>query len=204
MHSLLPRGGLLDESLLIVVPSAELFFYELITQSIDHQDIDVSDPATHYVTTLLAHRLVHIDKTDNDFGTTIVEILNKSLENPDKRNKLMRDIGETALVITGMFYDHLLRRRISSTYYVEMGQQAYQTLAGSTHPPHAPVYGELARKFPGIVRVLNEVADKTMYHRDEDLARIYTAWMQTGDSVLELRLLRKGIPLQIRKEKNMA
>ncbi len=187
-----------------LVLSAENFFYELFRACRENQDLEVSDSATHYVTTLLAHRLVHVDEMGDRFGDTLVEILKKSLEDPDKRKDLTKDLGETALVIAGMFYDHLLHRRISSRYYIEMGQQAYDTLAGLTRPPHARVYDELARKFSGVVRVLNEVADRTMYHRDEDIARTYELWLESESDVLARRLLRKGIPLQIRREKNMA
>lgn len=193
-----------DKPLLTIVPSTEPFFYELITQSIDHQNIDVSPPAVHYVTALLAHRLTHSDEMNDTCSGTLVDILKASLENPDKRMELTKDLGETALVISGIFYDYLLRHCISPTYYIEMGQQAYDTLAGLSHPLRTEVYDEIARKFPGIVCVLNEVADRTFYHREEDIARTYERWLESGSDVFFRRLIRNGIPLQIKKEKNRA
>lgn len=198
------RGVILIEHDITLVPSAELFFYELFTACTSNQDVEVSDNAAHYVTTLLATRLVNLGNMGDNFGGTLVDLLRESLEDEEKRKELTQDLGETALVTAGIFYDHLLSRRVSADYYIHMGQLAYGTLSDLTRPPKSDVYNELAHKFSGIVLVLNEIADRTMIHTDKDITRTYAQWLETESEQLAKRLLRNGIPLQIRKEKNLA
>lgn len=192
------------ESDIAIVPSAELFFYELFVACTDNQNLEVSNHAAHYVTTLLATRLLRFDQMGDNFGDTLGELLAESLKNPEKKKDLTQDLGETSLVFAGIFYDHLLSRRVSADYYIHMGQLAYGALSTLTRPPKSDVYNELAQKFPSVVSVLNEVADRTLMHTDQDLERTYSLWIQTESEQLAKRLLRKGIPIQIRKEKNLA
>jgi hypothetical protein len=115
---------------------------------------------------------------------------------PDARHFALQRLGDVALFIAGFFAERLHRAPVGLDYYCNMGGAAYRSLAlqirGTTRGrAMSPTFEELAAKFPELVDVVNEVKESARSARDEDILRLYDAWLKTG-SRRAARLLRQA------------
>src|SRR5688572_546372 len=93
----------------------------------------------------LAHRVMALE---------LLEALNAA---GAQRKGELRDVGDRCLLIAGLYPDLAKRRRVPLSYFVDLGQGAYDTLAGEMRAALSALYAELARAFAQLVRVLVEV-----------------------------------------------
>lgn len=57
-----------------------------------------------------------------------MELLQASAYSPEKKKRAYKDIGDTALVMTGYFSKSINDKILGSDYYVRLGQMAYEKL----------------------------------------------------------------------------
>lgn len=114
----------------------------------------------------------------------------------EERLFALQRIGDVSLFTAGFFAEALQDRAVGLDYYVNMGGGAYRTLAtngrGSVRGAAlAEVFAELAAKFLDLVDALNEVRVSARGASDNDVLRLYEAWLRTG-SRRAGRLLRQA------------
>ena len=114
-------------------------------------------------------------------------------ESTEQRNGALKRLGDVSLFVAGFFSGSLARSLVDVDYYINMGENAYHSLADSVQASirsraFASVFAELAEKFQPLVDVLGEVAEpgKT----DQDALRLYEVWLRTG-SKRALKSLRE-------------
>ena len=66
----------------------------------------------------------------------------------------MRDVGDQCLLVSGLFPQRARRRRVRVSYFVNLGQSAYQNAAGTVRHGAAELYEQLSRGFVGMMDVL--------------------------------------------------
>lgn len=71
------------------------------------------------------------------------------------RDERLRDIGDQCLILAGLFPGLARRRRVSSTYFVDLGSGAYGELAGRLAQSAAALYRDLAGAFVALMDVLH-------------------------------------------------
>ena len=104
-----------------------------------------------------------------------------------------RQLGESALLVGGVFVGALARRNVSRAYCVAMGVSAYGVLGATACEGDArAVYGGLADEFGPVADVLAEVGDT---ETSDAVVRVYRAWRATGSERLAARLRGWGIAL---------
>lgn len=112
-----------------------------------------------------------------------------------RRAGALRRVGDTSLFLSGVFMEHLERQPVSADYYIALGRSAYGHLAatplGRTQPP--AVFGEMAERFPDLVRVLTEVSFEELFRSDRQTVRTYTRWLHTGSRRDADWLIRRGV-----------
>ncbi|MBT8085537.1 MAG: hypothetical protein KJN72_09955 [Woeseia sp.] len=189
-----------------VVPVADLrdYFRESITAAIENQRVQVDEHATHYVVNLLT-LFSRSEELYEDSGEVyglkpLAMMLLDANEaaNPVERSTSLQRLGDVALFIAGFFADGLAHQLVDLDYYIRMGGTAYGSLSdeirGTTRGRAlAPVYGELACKFPIVVDVLNEVRDGTRQNSDIDILRTYEVWLKTGSERAAALLKQNGV-----------
>src|SRR5438034_3631630 len=75
-----------------------------------------------------------------------------------RRYEKLKRVADTALFITGVFIDSLQRSLVGADYYAALGRNAYARLsAGAFRGNLGTLFGELAGRFPELVRVLMEI-----------------------------------------------
>ena len=93
----------------------------------------------------LAHRIMALELLD-------------ALQTAGKQRETeLRDVGDRCLLIAGLYPELAKRRSVPLTYFVDLGQGAYDQLATELRAALATLYAQLARAFARLVQVLFEV-----------------------------------------------
>jgi hypothetical protein len=101
----------------------------------------------HYRDVPLAHR------------TMALEWLHALDQAGRDRQDGLRDVGDRCLLLAGLYPQLAERRRVTLSYFVELGRGAYDQLAGELRDALAALYRELANCFEDLVRVLLAVRE---------------------------------------------
>jgi hypothetical protein len=91
----------------------------------------------------------------------------------------LKAVGDSSLFISGFFSDSLNRRLVDIDYYIQLGVQAYGSLARCGGETLSDVFDELAARFPVFVDVLGEISERTALTSNSDLLRLYEKWLRT-------------------------
>jgi hypothetical protein len=170
------------------------FFRELVRGAMRTHEVESSEPAEHYLVTLLERFAT--PRPGWDSRPLALEYLeSQHTPRPDRCAKL-KHVGDTALFLSGVFMEHLERRAVSTEYYMSLGRIAYHQLAGlvaTDMATRADVFAEIAARFPDFVRVLAEISFAELFPGDAQTVRIYTRWLRTRGRQDAQWLLRRGI-----------
>ncbi len=179
-------GRLMDE----VTPVE--YFKEHVGKAIEHQNVVISTPTEHYVVQLLT-RCVRADglpAAESD-EMPLALLYMKALQSAKhERARLLREMGDTALFVSGFFADRLIDRVGDLRYYRRLGGDAYARLSReSNHDAWAAeVFRELAARFRELADILCEVSEASRMSGARSVLRLYERWLQTR-SVRAARLL---------------
>jgi hypothetical protein len=111
------------------------------------------------------------------------------------RQARLRELGDSALFLSGFFPESFERRGVDAGYAATMGGRAY-LLAGSDDRDgdRRAVLSELARRFVEFARVLDEVRERTEFSTDAAVLQLYERWLRSGSPAVARRLARRGVP----------
>ncbi len=73
----------------------------------------------------------------------------------EARNNALRDVGDQCLLMAGVFPHQAERRMVRLSYFVELGQSAYEQLSRFLGRSTAQLYGELSSAFVSLMEVLH-------------------------------------------------
>ena len=134
--------------------SATALWHELVREAEERTKAPLSEELESYlVFTLmrhagdapLAHRIMALELLD-------------ALQTAGKQRETeLRDVGDRCLLIAGLYPELAKRRSVPLTYFVDLGQGAYDQLATELRAALATLYAQLARAFARLVQVLFEV-----------------------------------------------
>lgn len=106
----------------------------------------------------------YFEKVDGKIREKILGIkLMESSQFPKEKQKLiLRDIGETSLLLCGYFSDSLNKKIVDTKYYQEIGMMAFMRL-NSFHPKAfdiANFFEKIAHNFQSMTTLMNLVSSK--------------------------------------------
>jgi len=170
--------------------SVSEFFYDVLTEALDHQHLDASEEAGHYLVGLLGE-FTKARITDEPLSMLLVGSAQSA---PSERVKALKEVGDTTLYVSGFFAESLERKLVDTSYYMGLGKTAYQELSNrlGTHSSVAAVYRELADKFPRFVDVLVDVRSQVSFV-GSDVVELYQEWLRTRSEWIERRLRSMGM-----------
>jgi hypothetical protein len=155
------------------------YFRDLVESALHNQHLAAREGTSFYLVNLLAG-FVHGDRTtataDEPLGVRFVKALQEA--GTRQRDELRR-VGDHSLFISGFFADSLSRSLVDVDYYIQLGENAYGSLARQADGSFGDVFDELAGKFPAFVDVLGEVSERTAMTSNKDLLRLYEKWLRT-------------------------
>lgn len=111
------------------------------------------DLESYLVFTLMRHQ------RDAGLGgrTIAIEWLETLLANGRRREAGLRDVGDGCLLIAGLYPQQAQRRRVSLSYFQDIGSDAYRHLGERASGGLESLFRQLASAFAELVRVLFEV-----------------------------------------------
>lgn len=173
------------------------FFHKEIESAVESQGVKLSAHTKSYVVNLLAQYSQASALHSKDEDTLALLYLRSQQVSQEERVRMLRRLGDLALCVSGWFADSLNRKIVDVDYYISMGGGAYGTLASIFEQKRdaevfVALYDELARKFPKVVEVLNEVSEGTS-SKDTSMLRLYDRWMKTGSDRMHRILCERGI-----------
>lgn len=108
----------------------------------------------------------------------------------EQRRRALRECGETALFMCGVFPGYVAGRLAGHDFYEAMGRGAYARLSGADDDAHA-TYGALADSFAVIADALGETVWGEL-GASNPLA-CYERWLAGGSAISRKRLAALGI-----------
>lgn len=173
---------------------------EEIVGALKNERVNASEFAEFYLVNLLSDFHKHErsfeaaeDAFEKPLATLFMEALNTD---PSTRLLRLRRLGDTILVVSGLFTDRVQKTLVKLPYYVSIGGAAYARLANmlDSEREFFDLYMELSRKFAAFVRVIATVAPwNRTAPLNSDIIRAYERWLSSGDSKLESLLEKEGI-----------
>jgi hypothetical protein len=175
------------------------FFREHVTEALKSLAVRAEEATEHYLVNLLAGFAVS-DRIQ-EMCTPFVELFARAVAvTGAERLYRMRNLGDSALFVSGFLPDSCDRRGVTQPYVYAIGSRAYGEVgrAGRTAPPsdgpdQSQVFVELAERFSAFARVLDEVREQTAMCTDGEILRIYERWSTTRSPELFRRLNRRGV-----------
>lgn len=183
------------------------FFRDGFAKALVHQHVSLDEHTSHYVVSLLTlysrTEVSHRDMRPGQRWVSLSGLLEQAsaAASAAQREALLQRLGDASLFAAGFFANGFERRPVDLDYYIAMGGRAYGTLAAAQiSPPRRTlcgVFGELARKFHGVVDAIGEISDTARVWRPNDVLRLYELWLKTGSHRARGLLHRLGVaPLQ--------
>jgi hypothetical protein len=156
------------------------YFRELVESTMQRQHLSARQLTSFYLVNLLAG-FVHFDRLpaagdDEPLGVRFVKALQEA--GVRQRDEL-RQVGDLSLFVSGFFADSLTRSIVDIDYYIQLGENAYGSLARHGDGTFGDVFDELSEKFPAFVDVLGEVSERSALTSNADLLRLYEKWLRT-------------------------
>lgn len=173
---------------------------EELLDALRHERVKISEFAEFYLVNLLSsfHKQDRSFEAEEDaFGKPLAMLFMEAL-NADPKTRIirLRRLGDTVLVVSGLFTDRVQKTMVRLPYYISIGGAAYGRLACmlDSEREYFELYTELSRKFAAFVRVISNVAPwNRTAPLDSDIVRAYERWLASGAAELKTLLEREGI-----------
>ena len=169
------------------------YFRELVESAMQRQQLSARQLTSFYLVNLLAG-FVHFDRLPaaGDDGPLGVRFVKALQEAGVRQRGELRQVGDLSLFISGFFADSLTRS-VAIDYYIQLGENAYGSLARQGDGTFGDVFDELSGNFPAFVDVLGEVSERSALTSNADLLRLYEKWLRTRSRRSGDLLASKGI-----------
>jgi len=127
-------------------------WYQLVSEARTHLGCALDDNVESYLILTLDHYTSDIQLPDQILAIDFLEgFYYKGREAIDR----LRRTGDRCLILAGFFPDRAQRFNLKSEYFIELGQQAYHTLAGRSILQYDPLlFDALCREFVTLTQVL--------------------------------------------------
>jgi len=136
-----------------VIPelSSEEFFYDIVTTALGRLQVDTTEHTEYYLVGLLASYA----RDERTLPTEPLALLLMRPRDPATRTLALKEVGDTSLMLTGLFPETIKRTPVNADYYAGLGRVAYLELSGRlSRSALSAVYEELATEFHKFIEVL--------------------------------------------------
>lgn len=158
-----------DKKTIILSGSLQAFFYEQLLAVNNKSLYPVPEPALFYSSSVLERSALSEDFFSINEGRIQhkvlgIELLKAGQYSSEKKKRVYKDIGDTALVMTGLFSKFINDKIVSLDYYYKLGRMAYQKLDrsydGSSSQGEESFYKVMASFFKHVSHMITVVAEK--------------------------------------------
>jgi hypothetical protein len=173
------------------------FFHETLTHVLTTRKVATPTATEFYLVGLLSalgHDALALSRS-------LVE-LSFDVQSAQRGERLarLRNVGDQALSVSGLFDAHLERRGISRSYVADLGSRAYRSagqLASKSRElgerARAEVFLDLGAHFRTYAEVLEDVREATVLGTPDDVLALYERFCKTRSPVIAERLMAHGV-----------
>ncbi len=153
---------------LSIIESPSEFFNELIERIAIDNSISISDALKFYLVSLLSDNMNPdnlLKKSDKHpyAGQPLSIIFNQAqMELENKKRQMLKYVGDYTLYVGGYFSDSLKKGIVNYSYYVSMGEDAFNHLSSISKQRHvADLYNDIFKNFVELLLLLKEAGSLT-------------------------------------------
>lgn len=159
-------------------PTAIAEWYELIKEAQAISGQCYGDDLEGYLAFLL---LRHFNDPGLCTHTLGIEYLEASDKKSSLKREQLRDIGDLCLLYSGLFPNLAEKRRLSISYFVDLGRTAYNGVAAEAEKEKnlAKLFDELEMHFVGLMDVLHVIREMNG-ENELSVIKAFELWEQTG------------------------
>jgi hypothetical protein len=188
-------------SQLVVSGSLKEFFRLMVGEVVKRQRVSIEEVTEFYVVNLLsdyaqAERLFSQEVDGRREAEPLALLYHRALQQErDEKIRTLRRLGDVSLYTAGFFNGSLQDRAVGADYYVQMGKNAYSSLAElASSSAFAGVYHELCAKFSSLVEVLEEISARGLAaNGPQGQLKVFESWSRTGNERLHQVLVDTGL-----------
>ncbi len=194
---------------IVAAGSLEVFFNDLVGESLKSKGIPASGGASAYLVGLLSEFSRPERAHDEALHRPLAFLLDEAVKEPEAATRFekFRALGDGVLYASGFFGDHFESRGIDQRYVCGIGSRAYGSASSmlrsgssSTSVEEAAaridIFAELAARFDGFVLVIADVADAAFANApagSKQLVKLYERWLKTGSERIAEALTEQGL-----------
>lgn len=161
---------------LVLHPSAMAQWHSLVKEASQASGIDLNEDLESYLVFLLMQHSRSTEMIAKPFALDFLE----SIKSSKRENQaILREVGDTCLIFSGLFPKSAARKRVGISYYVKLGQSAYGSLSGSYHNHLALLFNELCEHFIQLMDVLHALRTSNPQAATLDLLEAEELWQQS-------------------------
>lgn len=121
---------------IILSESLKSYFFEQLRELNKQSLCPVPEEAIYYSSEVLercafSKEFFHFEDGKPREKVLGVELLQAGSYSLEKKKRVYKDVGDTALVMTGYFSKSISEKILSNDYYIRLGQTAYEKLNGA-------------------------------------------------------------------------
>lgn len=129
---------------LLLQPTALAQWYALVNDAEMHCALELGEDLESYLVFLLMR---FTEKPELSKTIIALEFLESLQKIGGERQIGLQEIGDKCLIYSGLFPEHVKRRRVRESYYIDLGQNAYYMLATISRFKAAHLYENLCKGF---------------------------------------------------------
>jgi hypothetical protein len=174
--------------------NVDAFFHDEVGRAFREEGLTPGTLVEHYIVQLLASYAAN-RIADTPIALRMLAAAEAPLR---ERRRHLREIGDTALYLSGFWAESLADGPVDVDYYIDMGGTAYGELArggpGWTGDPLGDVFGELAMNFVRLVGALALISRRMVLPAsNQDILKLYRHWQLTKSTAAAGRLATLGV-----------
>jgi hypothetical protein len=116
------KGSNID---IITVPKLSSYFYDELQSMNKKSKFPVAEELIYYSSEVLEKYCLNVDFNSKVLGLDLLKAKSVSIS---EQKRMYKEIGDTALVLTGYFSDSISRKLVDKSYYTNLGKIAYRNM----------------------------------------------------------------------------
>jgi len=178
---------------IIVATNLQTFFYDQLNEINKKSLLPISDSLIFYSSEVLnsfSRSEKYFEEVQGRLKEKVLgyKLLEAEKYSIDDRKKILKDIGDTTLILCGHFKRSVKEKLLNVEYYKDIGKNAYAGL-NSLWPSFLDIpdfYMGLAGNFEVVTTMISSVSTKN--NQDSAILEKYSEWLETKSEDLKKEL----------------
>lgn len=174
---------------LVLHPTSMAQWQSLVQEAGRSSNVSLSEELENYLVFLLMRHIQNPEIVKSIVASSFL----KSLETIGKeRQYLLREVGDTCLLLSGLFPNNARKKNVRISYYVEIGKSAYFTLSNCCGNQLSNLFETLDTQFISLMDLLLTMRTLDNKTLSLDLLEAEELWQDTN-STHALKTLKQKI-----------